>query len=109
MVGGALPRQHQGGIFASLNLTIQTLSIIYYSILFVGIYARNETFPCYYSRVNPWIVLERYNPSEMIGSIIASVTIPNVIFVISLIALLKGAILKSRGTILHGGSLLHKT
>jgi len=52
------------------------------------IYKNNETFPCYYSRVNPWILLERYNPGEMIGSIIASVTIPNVIFVISLIVLL---------------------
>jgi len=49
---------------------------------------KHETFPCYYSKVNPWIVLETYNPSEMIGSIIASVTIPNVIFVISLIVLL---------------------
>lgn len=49
---------------------------------------KDETFPCYYSKVNPWIVLETYNPSEMIGSIIASVTIPNVIFVISLIVLL---------------------
>ena len=53
-----------------------------------GLWERNETFPCYYSRVNPWIVLIAYNPSEMIGSIIASVTIPNVIFVISLIVLL---------------------
>jgi hypothetical protein len=49
---------------------------------------RSEAFPCYYSRVNPWIVLEVYNSSEAIGSIIASVTIPNVIFLISLIILL---------------------
>jgi len=48
----------------------------------------NQTFPCYYSRVNPWIVLETYEPSEMIGSIIASVTVPNFIFLISLIVLL---------------------
>ena len=47
-----------------------------------------QTFPCYYSRVNPWIVLETYEPSEMIGSIIASVTVPNFIFLISLIVLL---------------------
>jgi len=49
---------------------------------------KQETFPCYYSKVNPWIVLETYEPSEMIGSIIASVTVPNFIFLISLIVLL---------------------
>ena len=48
----------------------------------------NQTFPCYYSRVNPWIVLESYHPSEMVASIIASVTVPNIIFLISLIVLL---------------------
>jgi len=59
-----------------------------FASMYQDIFERNDTFPCYYSRVNPWIVLERYNPSEMIGSIIACVTIPNVIFVISLIVLL---------------------
>ena len=49
---------------------------------------QNETFPCYYSRINPWIVLETYKPNEMIGNIVVSVTIPNVIFLISLIVLL---------------------
>ena len=48
----------------------------------------NDTFPCYYSRVNPWIVLQSYNPGEMTASIIASVTIPNIIFLISLMVLL---------------------
>ena len=48
----------------------------------------NGTFACYYSRVNPWIVLEVYDPSEMTASIIASVTIPNIIFLISLMVLL---------------------
>lgn len=47
-----------------------------------------ETFPCYYSKLNPWIVLERYDFSETMASIIASVLIPNGIFIISLVVLL---------------------
>ena len=49
---------------------------------------KGETFPCYYSRVNPWIVIEVYNASEMMASIIASIIVPNVIFIISLSILL---------------------
>jgi hypothetical protein len=49
---------------------------------------RTETFPCYFSRVNPWIVLEVYDYDSMLASIIASIVIPNVLFVISLIILL---------------------
>lgn len=47
-----------------------------------------ETFPCYYSNVNPWIVLEAYDFSETIASVVAAVTIPNGLFFISLIVLL---------------------
>lgn len=49
---------------------------------------RTETFPCYYSKVNPWIVIEEYNYSEMLASIIASIVVPNVLFVVSLSILL---------------------
>jgi len=49
---------------------------------------KNETFKCFYSRVNPWIVLEVYEPKEMTAKIIASVAIPNIIFLISLMVLL---------------------
>ena len=47
-----------------------------------------KTFPCYYSRVNPWIVIEVYKSSEMMASIIASIVVPNVIFIVSLSILL---------------------
>ena len=46
------------------------------------------TFPCYYSKLNPWIVLERYDFSETTANIVASVVIPNGIFIVSLIILL---------------------
>ena len=46
------------------------------------------TFPCYYSKANPWIVLETYNFSDNMASVVASIVIPNVIFVASLIVLL---------------------
>ncbi len=47
-----------------------------------------ETFPCYYSKTNPWIVLETYNFLESMGFIVASIAIPNGIFIISLVVLL---------------------
>ena len=72
--------------------------------------AENQnTFPCFYSKLNPWIVLERwllwalqkiylclvlvmyfyrYDFSETIANIVASVVIPNGIFLVSLIILL---------------------
>jgi hypothetical protein len=49
---------------------------------------QNATFPCYYSRENPWIVLQTYDYRETIGSIVASILIPNVIFVVSIVILL---------------------
>ena len=53
-----------------------------------NISASQETFPCYYSKLNPWIVLERYDFSETTANIVASVVIPNGIFIVSLIILL---------------------
>ena len=47
-----------------------------------------ETFPCYYSKVNPWIVLESYNFGESVGNVVASIVIPNGIFLVSLVVLL---------------------
>lgn len=47
-----------------------------------------DTFPCYYSRVNPWIVIETYDYYENLAAVISSIVIPNVIFVIGLIVLL---------------------
>lgn len=45
-------------------------------------------FPCYYSKLNPWIVLETYDFDETVASIVASIAIPNGLFVISLVVLL---------------------
>jgi len=45
-------------------------------------------FPCYYSKLNPWIVMETYNFDETLYSIVASIVIPNGLFIISLIVLL---------------------
>ena len=55
---------------------------------FNEIYKSGKTFPCHYSRENPWIVLQYYNYEESIFSIAASILIPNVIFVVSLLILL---------------------
>jgi len=48
----------------------------------------SRTFPCYYSQINPWIVIEVYNYDLMLGSVIASIVVPNALFVISLSILL---------------------
>lgn len=45
-------------------------------------------FPCYFSKLNPWIVMETYNFDETLYSIVASIVIPNALFIISLIVLL---------------------
>lgn len=45
-------------------------------------------FPCFYSKLNPWIVMETYNFDETLYSIVASIVIPNGLFIISLIVLL---------------------
>jgi len=45
------------------------------------------TFPCYYSKMNPWIVLSHYDKNETVSSILFSILIPNVLFVLSLVVL----------------------
>jgi len=45
------------------------------------------TFPCHYSRVNPWIVLSFYSRDETVTSILCSILIPNVTFVLSVVVL----------------------
>jgi len=45
-------------------------------------------FPCYFSKLNPWIVMETYNFDETLYSIVASIVIPNGLFIISLVVLL---------------------
>ena len=52
------------------------------------IFERNQTFPCFYSRENPWIVLQTYDFRETAFSIVASILVPNVIFAVSLVILL---------------------
>jgi hypothetical protein len=47
-----------------------------------------ETFPCFYSKMNPWIVLETYSYSDTLANVLASILIPNGLFVVSLIVLL---------------------
>jgi len=42
-----------------------------------------ETFPCHYSIRNPWIVMSYYNREETISSILNSIFIPNILFVLS--------------------------
>ncbi|XP_023336325.1 protein tipE [Eurytemora carolleeae] len=46
-----------------------------------------ETFPCYYSKMNPWIVLSEYSRDETVSSIMFSILIPNLLFVLSLVVL----------------------
>ena len=47
------------------NLVIKVLNWdCYFNIILpvLATWYKHETFPCYYSKVNPWIVLETYNP-----------------------------------------------
>jgi len=46
------------------------------------------TFPCYYSQMNPWIVLSSYNEDEEVVNIAYSLLIPNLLFVLSLVVLI---------------------
>lgn len=46
-----------------------------------------ETFPCYYSKMNPWIVLSDFDRQETVSSILFSILIPNGLFVLSLVVL----------------------
>ncbi len=59
-----------------------------FTIQYENISRGGETFPCYYSRQNPWIVLENYSFGESVANIVASIAIPNGLFLISLIVLL---------------------
>jgi len=45
------------------------------------------TFPCHYSKMNPWVVLSAYNEDEVITSIAYSLLIPNLLFILSLVVL----------------------
>lgn len=45
------------------------------------------TFPCYYSKMNPWIVLSDYDRSETVSQILFAILIPNVLFVLSIVVL----------------------
>ncbi len=47
-----------------------------------------QTFPCHYSKVNPWIVLETYSFPDEVLNVVAAIAIPNGLFLISLIVLL---------------------
>ena len=35
------------------------------------------TFPCYYSQLNPWMVMESYDYDETLNNVLASIAIPN--------------------------------
>ncbi len=59
-----------------------------FAIKYDNISDLGETFPCHYSRVNRWIVLEHYSFTENLGNIFASVGIPNGLFSVSLLVLL---------------------
>ena len=56
--------------------------------LFQGHYDRGETFPCHYSRLNPWMVIEKFKRDDIMFSIVASIAVPNALFVVSLSVLL---------------------
>lgn len=47
----------------------------------------NETFPCHYSKMNPWIVMSAYSRSDTMSGILCSILIPNILFVLSIIIL----------------------
>lgn len=47
-----------------------------------------RTFPCHYSRVNPWIVLESYDFSDEMLNVVAAIAVPNGLFLASLVVLL---------------------
>ena len=46
-----------------------------------------ETFPCHYSRMNPWIVMSSYSREDNLTSVLWSILIPNGLFVLSLVVL----------------------
>jgi len=55
---------------------------------FNEIFRARQTFPCHYSKENPWIVLQNYDYKKTMGKIVGSIMIPNVIFAVSLLILL---------------------
>lgn len=58
-----------------------------YAEKYANISDAGETFPCFYSKMNPWIVLSHYDRGETISNILFAILIPNVLFVLSLIVL----------------------
>ena len=46
------------------------------------------TFPCYFSQLNPWMVMESYDYDETLNNVLASIAIPNGLFVAALALLL---------------------
>jgi len=46
-----------------------------------------QTFPCHYSRMNPWIVLSDYSKDDNVTSVLSAIFIPNGLFVLSIIVL----------------------
>jgi len=46
-----------------------------------------QTFPCHYSRMNPWVVLSFYSKEGNVSSVLCSILIPNGLFVLSVIVL----------------------
>jgi len=47
----------------------------------------DQTFPCHYSRLNPWIVLSSYSKDDNVSSILSAILIPNGLFVLSVVVL----------------------
>merc|ERR1711936_440023 len=59
-----------------------------YAETFENISRDGLTFPCYYSQMNPWIVLSNYNEDEEVINIAYSLLIPNLLFILSLVVLI---------------------
>jgi len=58
-----------------------------YSMTYSDFELSQDTFPCYYSRKNPWIVISEFNKDEEMSNVIFSIVVPNLIFILSLIVL----------------------
>ena len=59
------PTQFFADVIYGWSLVIKMVVTTYYFnivLSFLATWYKHETFPCYYSKVNPWIVLETYNP-----------------------------------------------
>ena len=58
------------------------------SLLLQNISDAGVTFPCYFSQLNPWMVMESYDYDETLNNVLASIAIPNGLFVAALALLL---------------------